>query len=105
MWDFLLLTQEGQMNPEFKKIAAFAASISGSRDRKYYNDYDEPPPEGECRKAIKGIQGEVSDQLAYTMASTELLVSIKQTLGVIAFCAVVIAAVAVRFAWANSFWS
>lgn len=93
------------MSREFQKIMDRAASITGSRQRKYYTDYDEPPSDAQVSMAIKGIQGEVSDQLAYTMASTELLVSIKYYLGVIAFASCVIAGVALRASFVNNFWN
>lgn len=93
------------MSPEFKKIMRHAGAISGADRRKYYSDFDEAPSNGEVAKAVKGIQGEVSDQLAYTMAATELLVSIKQSLVIIAIATSLIAGVAVRYALVNNFWN
>jgi len=105
MLGWLCQRREGIMATEFDKIVKHAAAISGSDVRKYYSDYDDPPSDEAVAKAIKGIQGEVSDQLAYAMANTKLLVSIKQSLAAIAICTGIIAFVVVRFAWANNFWN
>jgi hypothetical protein len=96
--------REWNVTSEFGRIMAKANAIAGSRDRKYYSDFEDPPSDADVAKAIKGIQGEVSDQLAFTMANTELLVSIKQAVWWIAVASFIVAGVAVRFAFANDFW-
>lgn len=93
------------MAKEFDKISDKAMAVSGARDRKYYSAFDEPPTDAEVAMAIKGMQGEVSDIVAYTIANTKLLVSIKQSLTVIAIAAAIVAAVALRFALVNGFWN
>lgn len=89
------------MDKEFGKIVDRVSGLTGARTRKYYSDYDVAPSNDEVAKAVKGIQGEVSDQLAYTMEAVKLLVAIKDRLSIIAFASVAVAAVAVRYAFVS----
>jgi hypothetical protein len=65
------------MANEFSKIIARTNALTGAGERKYYGAFDEPPSNDEVAQSIKGIQGEISDQLAWKMESVRLLISIK----------------------------